>query len=370
MNQLHDFFEHATSEVYVHLRNRRVMLNHKVELEKQQKQLAKRLRQFEKENETQLRVARSRLRATEAEFNDRTIKESKCWTAYQLAFSKTDSFAKCLGVTFSHLINKKPGIAVFVTRTKKLAADWEKSFKSLREAGTELEILKGKYRELSSDMESDRFAIRNLASQIQQTTTQLNSEEEQVNQLIKAAAKQMSYTSIARKQTQNSVLDQAFFDDVRVLRRLMHRIDSLQHIAKTEPAAGDALTLQEALEYAAINSFKEYKHPLKFDIHLRGKGRVRQVTKMDSSADLGQNAPVDTRVVLSETKSFSTYITLKHWDLVRLGNEVTDRPLLQLNRAMVESTHHESNDLISQLKSEADLGTQRIAKVLFTRINP
>ncbi len=370
MNQLHDFFEHATSEVYVHLRNRRAMLNHKVELENQQKQLAKRLRKFETENETQLRVARSRLRATEAEFNERIIEESKCWTAYQLAFSKTDSFAKCLGVTFSHLINKKPGIATFVARTEKLAVAWEKSFQSLSVARAELEILKGKYRKLSSNIESDRFAIRNLVSQIQQTTTQLNTEEDQVNRLIKAAAKQMSFSSIARKQSQNPVLDQSFFDDVRVLRRLMHRIDSLQRIAKTEPTAGDALTLQEALQYAAIHSFKEYKHPLEFDIHLRGKGRVSQVTKMVSSADIGKNAPVDTRVVLSETKSFSTYITLKHWNLVRLGNELTDRPLLQLNRAMVESTHHEANDLINQLTSEADLGTQRIAKVLFTRINP
>ncbi len=344
------------------------MLNHRAELETQQKFLAKRLQKLETENETQLRVARSRLRATEAEIGEKTIEESKCWTAYQLAISKIDSLAKCIGVTFNHVFNKQPGVGTYVTRAEKLASDWKKSYKSLREGGTELEILQGKYRELSSNIESDRFAIRNLASQIQKTTAQLNSEEAKVTRLIKAAAKHMSFSSLARLQSQKSVLDQSFFDDVRVLRRLLQRIDALQQITKTEPAPGDALTLQEALEYAARHSFREYKHAIQSDVFLRGKGRVRQVTKMLASGDLGQNAAIDTRVVLSETKSFSTLITLKHWDLVSLGNELTDRPLLQLNRSMVESTHHEANNLMSKLTAQADIGIQRIAKVLFASI--
>jgi hypothetical protein len=370
MNQLHDFFENATSDVYNHLRNRRAMLNHKAELEKQQQALAKRIHKFEQAKQTQIRVARSRLRAAEAEFNQRTIEESQCWTAYQLLLRKTDSLPKCLGITFASLTKKQPGIATIVGRAKKLADDWYKSFQSLREAENELDELKIKYEALAGTIESDRFAIRNLSAQIQHTIEQLNSHEDEVNQLIKDAANHMSFASIARIQSNNTALDQSLFADVRALRRLLHRIDSLQHLSQAQPADDDARPLHQALEHAASQSFEEYKVPIQCDIPLRGKGRARQVPKTFMQANNRNNAPVDTRVVFSETKSFSLSLTLKQWDTERLGNELTDRPLLQLNRAIVASTKRETNTLVRQLTFEADLVTQRIAKLLFSRLNP
>ena len=366
MNQLANFFEHATPELYAQLRKRRGLLHHKAALIKQQREIAKRLRTNEKRGESQLRIAASRLRASEIELKRRTKEESSCWTAYQTIAAQTDSLAKCFGIALAQVVNNKPGIADHVARIKRLASDWQQSFNDLRKAEADIETVRSTYVKLANSMESDRFAIRNLEAQINRTTDKLNNAEDEVNGLIQRTAKHMSFSAVSRQQVQNPTVDLAFFHDVRSLRRLLHRIECLQQLANNKPSEHNTVSLHDSVKQAANHAIQEIEHPLTFKISLRGKGRVQSVATPFTQESNKSSSPVNTRVVVSDTKRFSSSLPVKQCDPVSLGLDLTSTTLLVLNRATLDATRREVDNRILRLSSEAKLLTSRVADVLFT----
>ncbi len=369
MNQLQAFFENAASEVTGHLRNRIRLNSHKARLERQTKLVAKRIRVFEKKHETDLRVSTSRLDAAETTCRQCTDQEAKSWDAYQIQAAKTDSLMKCIFIAAASFSRKKPTIKALVTLTEKLASDWRQAFQQLRKAEEELAYLKSAHHQLASEVESDRFAIRNLSAQIQVTNSQLNSEEAALCTCIKTAAQNLSLTAIARRQAEYPELDQKFFDDLRRLRGILRQCTSLNRLTKIKAAEEEHRSLAVSLQVAASEAIEDHAIPLPSEILLKGKGKLRQVATGIARTSDAKEPWVDTRVAIAERKQFEPTITLKRLNVLDLANEISTAPLMLLNRCVVESVHHEAEASIRLLSSRADEITQRILKQLFHSIH-
>ena len=120
------------------------------------------------------------------------------------------------------------------------------------------------------------------------------------------------------------------------------------------------------MKQAANHSIQEIEHPLTFKISLRGKGRVQSVPTPFTQESNKSSSPVNTRVVVSDTKRFSSSLPVKQCDPVSLGLDLTSTTLLVLNRATLDATRREVDHRILRLSSEAKLLTSRVADVLFT----
>lgn len=369
MSHLQLFFDHATAEVHAHLRARRLISHHKTELEKHQRALAKRIQDFERKNETQIRLAWARVSAAEIELNNRIKQEENCWREYSLQYSKTDSLPKCLEITLKRFAKGGPTVAEVIKTAEMASAKWQNSFVSLRNAERDFNKLKSNHDSLTETLVSDRFATRTLATQIQQTVIKLENVEAEIKACIKRTAQHMSYSAIERKRRTIGITDQAFFDQLRRLRRLLEQIHALRHFCSptsTETANGKPGDMIQLVEQ---ESAERHFIPLQCNIELTGRGKIRSPNRQIGQSGAANRTLTHTRVLLSDTKLFEPNLELKRWNANHISQRLIDGSLQKMHQSFLELSHQQATNVIRKLDAQATVLTNRIAKTLFSIID-
>lgn len=361
MINFEEYFGESTQQVLAELRNR--VRSHRLimELERQQKVIAKRIRRFEQTHETKFRVARSRLHSAITNHEKAAAEERDCWQSYQQQSAKVDSFPKCLGITFASVLSSRPGVRAIISRANEQAVAWQIASQALLEEERELSTLQSEFHLLANEIESDRFAIQTLSSQIQKAKQQVRRSENAITDCIRQTARHTSYQSLVRKTRLGLANTQAFFDEVRRLRRLLNRINTLKQIGGAATCSNDQYEGQ-LLKTAIDESLEENKLSLECEVHLRGKGILKRTTSSFSQG-VGQEPGSDhVRVYLSETKPFKLHILQKRWTSETLGNQFSHQTLSALNAAIGNSAKAETARIIKQLETETAVVTRRLAE--------
>ncbi|MAI74122.1 MAG: hypothetical protein CMM01_24925 [Rhodopirellula sp.] len=365
MNRLADYFGDYAHEINTHLRTRRGLLGINVQLEKKRNSIAERILKYEHKHESRLRVTRARLKAAETVYKDAVVEEAECWENYCKKCDDITSLIHCIGLIFLRLLHQQPSVEERARKSNTYQIEWAAAQHSLINAKKEWEAAKTEYHNLSDRLESDRYAIQALANQLAQLSAQLEAEEDAITRIITLTARNMSFRSLARKQSCGLNVDEGFYLDVRRLRQLYTRLDALQPLMRESQIRQSPKLQCENLTTAIDHSFDTRKLPLKCKIQLKGKGTLKDLNPEYSSTSVDRVNTNNRRVFFGDTKTFKPMILQKRWRSEPVSRDLTVRTLSILSSSMGSAAKNEVENISQRLESEIRVLTRKLAKSIF-----
>ncbi len=350
-----------SEEILQGIRRRRNLQIRKSKLQQHQESIANELLLYEEKHDSALRQTRISLNTAQNAYTAAMNLERESWESYRQTLTPITSLLNCISTTIGKLVHKTPGVNSYASRAVNLNIVWMGHWKTMKKAESEFIIAQQHHDEINAPIESNRFAINSLASELSLINDQLIQEEESISNSIVQSIRGMTFNTMERWKAQFPVMDDEFFVCARQLKVALCRLDSCNQITPTKFDSIDVETQASQLKKQIEQAFVEVQLPIECSVEVAGQGLIN-----DRGPQREHEPSGAIQVNFRDHIDCKTNFPQLKWHSALVSDQFTNSIMSIQNQATKSATISELNDHIPRIESEVQILSRRITQFLYS----